>query len=104
MPEDAELADVLDKIGNPDATTLQRLANGLPYGDGFKCWLHDRKNRRMIPHRMERCGYTPVRNVGAKDGLWKIEGTRQVVYAKKAFQPETAPQPRANWWAGSYDQ
>ena len=26
-PEDAELADVLDKLGNPDATTLIQIAN-----------------------------------------------------------------------------
>jgi hypothetical protein len=31
---------------------------------------------------MERCGYTPVLNDTAKDGLWKLNGVRQVVYAK----------------------
>ena len=35
----------------------------------------------MIPHRFEQCGYAPVRNDGVKDGLWKIHGARQVVYA-----------------------
>jgi hypothetical protein len=45
-------------------------------------WIKDRKNRRQIPHRLEACGYSPVRNDAAKDGLWKINGTRQVVYAK----------------------
>ncbi len=76
------------------------LANGLAYGDGFKCWLQDRKNRRMIPHRMEQCGYAPVRNVGAKDGLWKIEGTRQVVYAKKSLSARdrsTAARKLVGW-------
>jgi hypothetical protein len=32
-------------------------------------WLKERKNRRAIPHRLERCGYTPVRNNDATDGL-----------------------------------
>ena len=45
-------------------------------------WLRDRKNRRAIPHRLEQCGYVPVRNDAAEDGLFKINNRRQVVYAK----------------------
>ena len=46
-------------------------------------WIRDRKNRRIIPHRLENCGYEPVRNDDAKsDGLWKINGKRQAVYAR----------------------
>jgi Family of unknown function (DUF5906) len=82
-PEDAELADVLDDLGNPDATTLRRLQNAAT-GD-FQEWLRDRKNRRAIPHRMEKCSYVPVRNEDADDGLWKINDRRQVVYAKAAL-------------------
>jgi hypothetical protein len=79
-PEDAELADAIDAAGNPDALTLGGIA-----GKGtqeFEDWMKDRKNRRQIPHRLEQCGYVPVRNDGADDGLWKIGGRRQVVYAK----------------------
>jgi hypothetical protein len=47
--------------------------------------MRDRKNRRRIPHRLEKCGYVPVRNDTAKDGLWKINGARQVVYAKSSL-------------------
>jgi hypothetical protein len=80
-PEDAELADVLDRLGNPDATTLIRIQNESS-GD-FQTWIMDRKNRRVIPHRLEQCGYVPVRNDAAKsDGLWKINRARQVVYAR----------------------
>jgi hypothetical protein len=82
-PEDAELADVLDTIGNPDAVTLSRLASEAR--NGFDTWLTERKNRRLIPHRMEQCGYVPVRNDGAKDGLWKIYRSRQVIYAKSVL-------------------
>jgi hypothetical protein len=35
----------------------------------------------VIPHRFEQCGYSPVRNDDAKDGLWKLNGARQVIYA-----------------------
>jgi hypothetical protein len=79
-PEDAELADVLDLMGNPDATTVDRIA-AMATGE-IQFWIKERKNRRQIPHRMERCGYIPVRSETAKDGLWKISGARQVVYAK----------------------
>jgi len=82
-PEDAELADVLDRLGNPDAVTLasiQAAAQG-----GFAEFLLDRKNRRIVGHRFDGCDYTPVRNNDAKDGLWKIAGARQVVYAKNTL-------------------
>ena len=49
----------------------------------FGEWLRDRKNRRLIPHRLEAVDYVPVRNESAKDGLWKLGGKRQVVYARR---------------------
>jgi len=79
-PEEGELADVLDELGNPAATTLAKIvavANA-----ELSLWLRDRKNRRVIPHRLERCGYIFVRNDAAKDGLWKLQGARQVIYAR----------------------
>jgi hypothetical protein len=82
-PEDAELADVLDELGNPDAVTLIRVQNAAT-GD-FETWIRDRKNRRQIPYRFEKCGYEPVRNDAAKDGLWRINRKRQAVYAKTAL-------------------
>jgi hypothetical protein len=82
-PEDAELADVLDEMENPDATTLSRITAAAT-GD-IMAWLNDRKNRRAIPHRLEKCGYVPVRNGDAKDGFWKTRGARQVVYGKSAI-------------------
>ena len=79
-PEESELADVLDKLGRPDAVTLGLV---LSEADGsFEEWVKDRRNRRAIPHRFERCGYVPVRNEAAADGLWKINRARQVVYAR----------------------
>lgn len=79
-PEDAELADLIDRMGNPPAFTLAKIAS-IAEGN-FAEWIADRRNRRMIPHRLEQCGYTPVRNPTATgDGLWKIHGKRQAVYA-----------------------
>jgi 5S rRNA maturation endonuclease (ribonuclease M5) len=80
-PEEAELADALDKLGRPDALTLIDIMREIG-SSSFADWLTDRKNRRAIPHRFEQCGYVPVRNQGANSGLWVIRGTRQVIYAK----------------------
>jgi hypothetical protein len=79
-PEEGELADVLDKKGNPAAVTLAQIIDSAPHT--FSEWLKDRKNRRVIPHRLERCGYTAVRNdADARDGQWKIGGQRLTAYA-----------------------
>jgi hypothetical protein len=82
-PENAELADVLDAMGNPDATTLIRIASHAEASLGD--WLKDRKNSRRVPHRLEQCGLVRVRNDLAADGLWVINRKRQVIYAKKAL-------------------
>jgi hypothetical protein len=81
-PESGELADALDKLGNPNATTIIDITNSAADSD-FVEWIKDRKNRRAIPHRLEKCGYIPVRNDTAQDGLWVVGGARQVIYAKK---------------------
>jgi hypothetical protein len=83
-PEDAELADTLDEIAKGGrgvtAVTIPMLV-GAATGD-FLPWLQDRKNRRVIPYRLESAGYVQVRNDAAQDGLWKITGKRQVIYAR----------------------
>jgi len=79
-PEDAELADVLDQLGNPPAVTVGTLS--VYAGDQFREWLKDRRNARQIPHRMEDAGYIAIRNEGAKDGQWVVAGKRQTVYAR----------------------
>jgi hypothetical protein len=82
-PEDAETQDAIDHLGepNPDALTINQLRRS-PSSESFADYLRDRKNSRRIPHRLESCGYTAVRNAAAKDGLWKMPGGRQVIYAK----------------------
>lgn len=80
-PEDAELTDALDRLGNPPAVTLGQI---IDIADAaFAEWLQDRRNNRQVPYRMEEAGYTPVRNSTTKDRLWKVGGKRQVIYAKQ---------------------
>jgi hypothetical protein len=93
-PEEGELADAIEALGDPDALTITMILTKTT-GD-LDDWLRDRRNRRAIPHRMEKCKYVPVRNSNADDGLWKIwkivrsgqkTGSRQVIYAKATLSP-----------------
>jgi hypothetical protein len=83
-PEETELADALEALGNPEAVTIDMLLTAAK-GD-LAYWIRDRKNRRTIPHRLDKCGMVPVRNPDDNtDGRWKIGEKRQVVYAKKSL-------------------
>lgn len=83
-PEEPELADVLDRLGNPKVVRLDQLQFEA-FGE-FYDWISDRKNRRVIPHRLEKCGYVPVRNPdAAADGQWRVNGARRVIYALKSL-------------------
>jgi hypothetical protein len=87
-PEDAELRDVIDRAGNPDALTVGMLADrARDMGfEGLAYDLVDRKARRSIPHKFERAGYVPVRNPDDKhDGHFVVHGRRQSVYAKRGL-------------------
>jgi hypothetical protein len=85
-PEDAELADALDQLGRPDICSLATIA-ATTIGAGLE-WLLDRRSRRSMPHRMERCDYARCRNPDAADGLWVINGRRQTLYARAELSPE----------------
>jgi hypothetical protein len=82
-PEDAELADALDLLGNPDTVTVSQVAYRTT--EAFAEWLRDRRNSRRIPHRFEACGYVAVRNEHRTTGLWVVEGKRQIIYAKASL-------------------
>jgi hypothetical protein len=83
-PEEAELSDIFDRLNNPDAVTLDCIAKAATGEIGG--WLRDRKNRRAIPHRLEKCGYVAVR-AATLAGLWIIKGARQVVYVRACLSP-----------------
>jgi Family of unknown function (DUF5906) len=87
--EDSELADLLDRLKRPPGVTLDILIKTAEGAMLFPAaeWLRDRKNRRVVPIRLEKCGYGFVRNSDADDGLFVIEGRRQVVYARSDLLP-----------------
>ncbi|MEP7301437.1 MAG: DUF5906 domain-containing protein [Caldimonas sp.] len=84
-PEAGEMRDVLDALGSPSVVTLGRVIDKAEVLllSGLRDELVDRKQRRTLPHRFERAGYTAVRNPDAKDGLFKLGGRRTVVYARR---------------------
>jgi hypothetical protein len=82
-PEDAELSDALDGLAWPEATTISEIVGSHSCAVSFGEYLKDRRNSRKVPHRLEEVGYTAVHNADAKDGLWKVFGKRQTIYAKK---------------------
>jgi hypothetical protein len=109
VPEDAEVQDAIDKIAEEqysrqycdnDGRLLIVTINdikGKAEAD-FGLWLGNRGNTRRIPHRLEACGYTPVRNPNASDGLWKIDGRRQAVYGlTNVSQPDLVSVIRKRW-------
>ena len=109
-PEEAELADAIDRLSKPyvrqsdggialdangdpvleppEAITIDMIAEVVKDTPETEIWIKDRRNRRIIPHRLEKCGYEPVRNDAADDGLWKIGGRRQAVYAHNSLSTQ----------------
>jgi hypothetical protein len=87
-PEDDELADVVDALGRPNILTIKQLVAAAKGATAE--WLMERKNRRAIPHRLERCGYAAVRNPDPKDGRWIVRGERQTIYARATLSPAEA--------------
>ena len=82
-PEDAELADVLDKLGNPDATTLDRIANTADRR--FQPGSRTARTAATSRTGSRSAATSRFATTAAKDGLWKIRGARQVIYAKNSL-------------------
>jgi hypothetical protein len=96
-PEDAELMDAIDKLGQPDPNdpgmtfppeTLLIVELVAVASSELAEALVNPKHRRAIPHRLERCGYIQAPNPGSKQGLWKINGKRQMVYVATHLSPD----------------
>jgi hypothetical protein len=88
--EEGDLQDALDKLGNPDAVTIDQLKEAIGYDSDKESlwqWLEGRRNRKAVNHRLAACGYPAVNNPDADDGYWRIGGRRRVVYAKSTLSP-----------------
>ena len=90
MSNNGPVGDSIDDFTGgdpPEAITIDMIVKAVE-GTETAAWIIDRRNRRIIPHRMEKCGYEPVRNDIAQDGLWKIAGRRQAVYAHNSLSTQ----------------
>jgi Bifunctional DNA primase/polymerase, N-terminal/Family of unknown function (DUF5906) len=82
-PENAELAEILDRLGNPEAVTIDQIDDKARIE--FSNWLRDPKNCKAVPHRLKECGYVVVGNPDNKQGLWKVKGKKRNIYALKTL-------------------
>jgi hypothetical protein len=81
--EETELAEVLAAMGQPPATTLALIEAAPIQSMRLRDWLNDSRNRRVIPKHMKTAGYENVHNPASSNGLWRINGVKQVVYARE---------------------
>jgi len=94
--EDAELADLIDTLGKRNAkdgflpvkaVTIPELI-AAAQGE-ISDWIANRGNRKSLPHRLARCGYTVVPNPDRpKDGLWRYNGARTAIYVRTGLSAE----------------
>jgi hypothetical protein len=83
--EAAELADLLEAMGYPVAVTPTLLA--IHANDDLRVWMNDRKTRHLLGKRLADVGYVAISNPDTKDGLFKVSGKRQTVYANQDLSP-----------------
>ena len=89
-PEDVEMCAVLELLGWPKVVILDQIEAKLEYGSSFRHWLEDRRNAKVVPHRLEAAGYVRLSNPDAKDSAWRIDTRRRVVYAQKELSTSEA--------------
>jgi hypothetical protein len=86
-PESGELHDVIERAGNPDVLTFDAIAehaNALSMYD-LASLFRDRKSARTAVHKLERAGYTSIRNPDTDTGLWRVGGQRKTVFARASL-------------------
>jgi hypothetical protein len=98
-PELIEISEALDAVEAPRVTEQLRGAaaqapSAWPLAVTWKQLEltgrlpeHVRGRPRAVPHRMREAGYVPQPNPGAKDGCYKVNGNRQMVYVRKELAP-----------------
>jgi hypothetical protein len=84
--ENADLRDLLDRMGNPNAVTVERLRSASK-GD-LASWFHGDVWKRTIRHRLSEVGYDLVPNPGTADGRWKVAGKNASVYARSQLSAQ----------------
>lgn len=89
-PDLGVILDLIERLGSPCAFTLDMLQKAAAVSGQSEIYddLFDRKYRRSIPHKLDRAGYTCVPNPDTSDQLWRVDGSRRVIYCRKSLQPQ----------------
>lgn len=80
---DGEMDNALDRLGRPDAFTLQQI-RGLG-DDSLNGWL--RSNSHLTRQRLANCGYEKVFHPTGVGGAWQADG-RKMIYARRELTME----------------
>lgn len=81
-PASQDLAGLLDRL-NLDAIALPILHDATARTPAFEIYQDLMSNRRQIPHRLNDCGYSQVRNPSTTQGMWEWKSRKVAVYARK---------------------
>jgi hypothetical protein len=87
-PEESELGDAIEILGNPNALTLGMIESvAAKVSDNLYAYLNDPKSNRAIPHKLAGLGYTAVVNPDStkRSTRWRIGGRKQVIFAKETL-------------------
>jgi hypothetical protein len=84
-PEEGDLSEVIDRMKNPKAFTLNDLIENSINNNTLYAWLKDHKNHRLASQRLKACEYEPVHSPDREDGLWRTDGGRKMIYVKKGL-------------------
>jgi hypothetical protein len=88
-PEDSELDSLIAEMNVPPVITLPLLVDAARRlrREEIAFDLADRTKRRVVPHKLERAGYSAVRNPNAKSGRWVVQGNEIVIYGHRDKTP-----------------
>jgi hypothetical protein len=78
-----DLAELVSRIGDPDALTMAHLVAAAHGNDEMVKWLKAPGERKKVSRGLADIGYEVVRNPDDKTGRWQKGDQRFTVYAKK---------------------
>ena len=90
-PEDTDMADLLDYLGNPKVVPVAHLKECAAETIVFESVsILMAKSFAALSGLIDKCGYRPIKNPDAKDGCWKAGISRQKFYAKQDLSDREA--------------
>ena len=81
---DDELGDALERLGRPDAVTIQQIYDVADVG--LSDWLIAK--RSIARNRMANCGYERVRNPTVCNGCWRTPKGHAAIYTRRELTVE----------------